>query len=371
MRNTSRVLALVTLGLFSMCADERPTSTVSTAARFYVTAYGGDPPLLFVFDTNNDSLIDTLPQSRDWGDFQIACDPDEPRFLVNHGRDAKLYSDGGSMAVWHDSLPTVYAAFDSRRNLLVGTRGSFGGVIAPLLNVYDPISRAVQYSDTIPLAIHFRLDRARGLAYGIVTYELTPTGDPDLRQELCAYDYINRQVHRCWSVLPDTSGRGLLIRQFTLHPDSKRAYITAESTDGSSQLVGLDLANGTHFFNVAIYRPWGEPAISPDGTEVWYPERGLDLSSDPETITIYNASTGDVKGQIDLGGYRPLPNRPIRPAHIRFVPSGEKCYVSCYGPGGPVLVIDVARHEVTKVFKLFTGSSPERIVSQADMGPAP
>jgi hypothetical protein len=233
------------------------------------------------------------------------------------------------------------------------------------MNLYSLPALSIVHSDTISLKA-LRLDRERGLAYGVTTYAETP-GAPYFRTELCAYDYVKRQPHHCWNILPDSTGRGYDVGRFALHPDGRRAYFGG----GNSHFFCYDLVDDRVLFDVPVYSPYGYPEVSPDGREVWKPEEGLNRSTDPGTITIYDAYSGAVKDVIDLNEYRIRPLKPIRPSRVCFTPSGKKAYVLCYGEAGPVLVLDVATREVIKSFYFRTGEIPERRMSRMDIGPAP
>lgn len=359
------VALLAALGLSVSCAKERPTAPHAGSWRVYVTAFGWTPQV-YVFDAEADTLLGTVSQPSGWGDYQIICDPVAPSYATVRSANARFYRSAENSPYREESLLTVGLAYDSQRELLIGSVGGHGVVGGSRFRVYGHDDLSVLFSDTFGIGEVIRLNHQRGLAFGVTVYQVIP-GGPDYRTELCSYDYVNRRFNRCWNILPDSTGRGYDIPRFALHPDGRRVYLTG----GKTHLFGYDLIEDRVFFDVPVYGPFGEPAVSLDGREVWYPEGGIDLWTDPGTITIYDASNGAVKHTIELNGYRVKPNRPVRPTYIRFVPPGDKAYVVCRGEQGPVLIIDTRSREVIKSFYLRSGLDPELFISRMDIGPAP
>ena len=160
------LLVLPTIGVISSCVRERTIEPISSSARAYVTSVNL-PPTLYIFDTETDSLLDSLRQPLFWGDFLINADPDAPRFATSHFLEAQLYQAAGPEPYTTDSIPTVTLAFDTKRNLLLGSGGGHGTVAPPVFASLNPDDLSVLHIDTFGLGEELRLDRRSGLAYGI------------------------------------------------------------------------------------------------------------------------------------------------------------------------------------------------------------
>ncbi|HUU44707.1 MAG TPA: hypothetical protein VM118_03150 [Acidobacteriota bacterium] len=210
---------------------------------------------------------------------------------------------------------------------------------------------------SLPLT-QLQVDPKRGLVYGLVgecNDEWTL-----IRSNFGAYDYRNRRIEKVWKVNPDTSGRGYYLIAYHLNAERRLLYAAARTPRGY-RLVCYDLDREEVVFEFPI--PLGRlPRLTPDGKELWIPNYY------DENITIYDAEDGEFLDVISLSDYRPLGTHGATPLMIRFLPSGDKAYVTCGSDTpGPLLVIDVQKREVTKAFFVDELRYPVFL----DVGPAP
>jgi hypothetical protein len=359
----------MSLGLLGGCSKERPLNGGTERHRVYLSAQD-EPAVLFIFDGDADSLIDSLRMPSEWFNiFSVVCDQAKPLFATQSSGMMRMYRGGSVEPLVTADLASVVVGLDSRRDLLISSVGEVNGTIAPLLRIYRLSDMALLYSDTIGLNTQTSLDRGRGLAYGIAYWSEIPGGGV-FWTKLCAYDYVNRKLRRFWNILPDSTGTGYGIRRFVIHPDGRRAYLATERADGA-RLVGYDLEHDRAIFDLPVSGQWGEPTVSPDGRVVYYPDQGFDDDHDPETITYFDATTGSILGVIDLHPYRAIPSVPVRPWEIRLIPGTDKAHVSCWSRGGTLLVIDMGTREVLKAFYFGIDRNRPQIPTWLDVGPAP
>lgn len=356
-------------GSLQSCAKERSTTHVIPNSRVYVTLENPLPPTLLIFDANADSLVDSLRPPIDAYTTTVVCDRKYPRFLVSQNRNVFLFSGAGGSAAGPHMTRSVYFAYCSSTNEIIGSRGTYGGVVGPIVEIFDAETMTLAHEDTIALGTQVAVDQKKGLFYGISYYEDTPGATPS-RSVLCAYDIVHRNFHDCWAIIDTASGTEYYLDRFAISPDGKNAYLQA-SVPSATRLIGLELETKKTFFEINEFAPRGEPEVTPDGRQVWLPVGGEGPSDKVDRIKVYDARTGDLQETIDLQELRFHPNATVNPYSIRFTPDGTRAYVLCLQFGGPILLIDTDSFEILKVWPTDESSPRIHRPLSIDIGPAP
>ena len=339
--------ASLALGFWQGCTQERGLEPGPPKYYAYVSIIQ-DTSVIIMIDMDADTIVDSI-RDPDWFELSIAADDRGPRCAVWELFRVQLFRGGETSPYGVVNTSGGSHGFTHNPDYLLNSRGGRGGVVSQEINFYDAVDLSVVYSDTFGLERPI-IHEDEGLVYGLSS--LATDDGTLIREDLAAYDYINRRIHRIWVINPDSLEKPYDLSHFTVDAAGRRLYATVNATT-EYRLICYDLIADTLIFWNSIYRPFGDVRLTPNGREVWYadPGDGTHLGGGPETITIYDSETGAVLDVISTTALRPRPSLTIDPWKIRFHPSGEKAYVLC-NPSlyGPVLVIDVSTRQVTKTF---------------------
>jgi DNA-binding beta-propeller fold protein YncE len=357
--------AVLLIVLAAACAQERSLGPKPVGGRVYISA-GGFDPQIYVIDVETDSLIDSIPIPIDAGPPQIVCDRDVPRFAAwggsrtygtmffNAGEHTPFLraDSGGSQAI---------RGFDASRGLLVATGGAVGvGATSPartLIRRFPSLEVILRDTVGVNQGIVFR---RQGLIAGLVDY--ADEYNSWVGSKLGMYDYVNHRLTKLVAVgdRPDSNS----IFRLGGHPNARWFYLTVP-THAGPRLIGYDISQERELFRVPIVGLVGEPEVTPDGKEVWYPDGGVP-GVILERITIYDASTGVLLDSVKFTDWRELGGAQW-PVQVRFSSDGKKAYTCSGGlAGAGMFLIDVKSRSVTKAWY-----RPHRFPQYLDIGPSP
>jgi len=332
------------------CTSERSVEPNGEERSFVYVSLQQDTVVTIIFDADADTIVDSI-RSPEWNDaVRVIADPVNPVFaLIPYAADELwLYPAGRTQPLGCFSFPYSPVAFVHSPDFVIGSRSGCSGTGSTAL--YRPPEMSLVFMDTVGLTWP-RADEERGLIFGLAD-SCTETGGL-LSSKIGAYDYLNRCFVRTWDIDPDGDGVANQVWRFELDAPRQRVYVTTDSA-GIPSLVCHDVRQDVLIWQKPVFAVVGNPRVTPDGSEVWYPEPGGGTQGQrdrTETITIFDSETGTVLTVMDLKEYRVPGHGPVRPRVIRFLPSGDKAYVLCgFNSPGPLLVVDVRTRSVTQSF---------------------
>jgi hypothetical protein len=336
------MIAIVALALLvAACSDEDcPTCPVVTCendnydGRLYFTTNTGDEGL-FVVDTKNDSLIDSLI----WGYY--------PGYEIDLSDDGKLLCvsdrvfDAFSLGLLGVLAPAVGGKFVRNSTMIVAQHYN-------LLYTYAVPGYALLKTDTIRYRAGYR-------AYGEKRDELFVYRGADT---LMSIDLDSLKVRRMWHVVRPTGGHYYL-RDFVIGPEGRRVYCLASW--GLAAFIIFDLEADSIISEFTLYGHLGAVRLHPNGREVWVTDPGASALApfQPGTVYIFDAETGEYLEGISLYGYLPgLPHIGLDAWELEFTPDGSHVYVLTGDdfdpPSGNILRIDTKSRQVENIlFPVF------------------
>jgi hypothetical protein len=356
-------LGVAFVGLTSMLAcsnkggvDPKPAPD----SRVYVSM-SDFPPRVYIFDGETDTLVDSIMLPENWSGPLIATDPTSARIVISRHPLARVY-EGPAMKepVAELDFGIHRFVFTQHPSYLLGSDGFDQCGEPETLIAVNPVTIGTAFVDTIGLLGELVVDNENGLVYGL-RYSCNEFGT-SIESNLGAYDYVERRFHREWTIRSEVDDDDYFIAAFDLHPDGRRLYAAA-STPHGFVLICYDLDEREVLFEIPVFTAAGQPRL-----EVWYPEPGQSQLEFPEIIRVFSAATGASLAEIPLSDYRTQERYKVSPRYMRFLPSGDKLYVSCGSDlPGPLLVIDTKSRSVVNSFFLDGRFKPMYV----RVGPAP
>lgn len=355
-------LALV-LGGFAVagvmsCARERGLSPPALATALHLVL-AGEPVTVVSINTDDDSVFNTLILPESWDHALVAADIATPRVLLSYNYDVRFYSDIDDVAPVTFVSPTARLAFTREPDVVIGSNGSEGGVTEGQLNIFRPPGFSISHVDSIGMLEYWVAPESNIIA-GITGYD--NLGGPPFSYRVHVYDYVEQQTIRLRE-LTSSSGASLMLWRCGVSPGGDRVYLGASHPEGI-ELVCYSPGLDSVLFSVPVNVPYGDPRVTPNGREVWYPDMGLPALQQLEAVRVFDSQTGHKLADIDLSPFRFSPNRRVIPLQIRFTPDGEKAYVLSQDYGGPLIVIDTQSRDVIDVIVTDT----TKLLFQMDAG---
>ncbi|HUU47078.1 MAG TPA: hypothetical protein VM118_15225 [Acidobacteriota bacterium] len=358
------LMIIVIAGLLLACTSERSIESNGEERSFVYVSIQQDTVVTIIFDADADTIIDSIRIPEWIGAPYVYADPRRPVVALTTA-ELRMFRGAEPLPQSIDYYRFAGLGFIEDPDWIVASVSGClpgGGRTA----AYNATDLSQVYSDTLGL-LNAQVCEEQGLLFGISS-PCDPAEGP-IFSLFASYDYGNRRVVETWSIDPDSSGRPPSLWRFRVHPDGRRLYVTT-STRQSHVLVCYDLRERVIIWRQPIVATLGEPRVTPDGKEVWYPDPGWG-TPDPydlvETVTVFDADNGTVLSEISLKDYRVGGEVPVTPRVVRFLPSGKKAYVlGAFNNPGPLLIIDVPSREVIKSF----WQEDWRWLFDMDLGPA-
>jgi len=358
LRLTILLAAIFAAGLMScsgdkclVCGDE----TTAYHGKVYVLMTYVEPgkASVFVFDSANDSLLDTLMLDPYYTYHKIQVTPDGKYLLIGNGSGQTLVYDAATL-----TQVNLLDGAGLTKLIHAGTElFSSDGAFHPL-SIRSIPDGEVLLSLTLPREVvgRLRYDSAYNLVYGTAEIsDLYSSGDTT---DIVIFNPDSLSLLRRFRVTDD-AGQVYYINEVLLDFDSGVGH--AVGVSDWFYYLNFDLETGKVRNRYALKDAYGDLEFSPGGSQVLVSEPGIpggpgDFAR-PGPIYVFDAATGDYSGEISTLDLIEDPDAtPLDIWDLAFTPDGSALYaVSSHWPEtrGTVLKIDFQKRTLLKM--LFPG----------------
>lgn len=361
-RLTLGLIAVAMIGLAVACAEERGVEFTPRAFRLYVCCIG-DKAIVQIFDTFNDSLVDTTDAV--YGGSKVQVSDNGKNFVRFVQPNCPEIWDARSVTkIGHivGCAPRPY--FASRDGVILSTdRGRVDYISYPGWGLLGSDSLVTVDGGAL---IGTAVDESRGLLY------CSQITGPDSARwgRVFAWDYRTRRLVSSWDLRP-LLGENAIGFSYSIVPNTE-SLIAGTTRGGGARLLRIDLAQERVVWDVSSWNVQVTLRLTPDAKELWRGHRSTFGPSELSHIFIHEASSGAVVDSVALPLLPPpLVGYPLI-NDLVFTPDGHKAYAAA-GDNvisahylQPVYIIDVKSRKI-----VGTLSEGVRAPGSLAIGPVP